>query len=135
MFLLKIVVPVAVDSMSTPTTHTDISLNMPDRDAFAGRRTAVPNELVDVNGRFAEHYDATPGTFYLIRPDQHVAARWRHSDAAALGEALTRAIGRCPARTNTPIFSERPSSMFALVTDNRLASPDEFYEGRRSNPS
>ncbi|MGF7174114.1 FAD-dependent oxidoreductase [Azospirillum doebereinerae] len=58
------------------------------------RREARPNELVDVNGRFRERYDATPGSLYLIRPDQHVAGRWRHVDAAALAEALNRAIGR-----------------------------------------
>lgn len=51
-------------------------------------------QLVDVNGRFAERYDATPGTLYLIRPDQHVAARWRQFDAKALAEALDRATAR-----------------------------------------
>ncbi|AWK86166.1 FAD-dependent oxidoreductase [Azospirillum thermophilum] len=58
------------------------------------RRGSHPNELVDSAGRFRERYDATPGTVYLIRPDQHVAARWRAFDAAAVGAALNRAIGR-----------------------------------------
>jgi 3-(3-hydroxy-phenyl)propionate hydroxylase len=31
---------------------------------------------------------------YLIRPDQHVAARWDHFDAGAVAEALARATGR-----------------------------------------
>ncbi|MBU3723937.1 MAG: FAD-dependent oxidoreductase [Burkholderiaceae bacterium] len=47
--------------------------------------------LVDVNGRFRERYDAKHGTAYLIRPDQHVAARWRNLDATALRAALARA--------------------------------------------
>ncbi|WP_448208022.1 FAD-dependent oxidoreductase [Azospirillum sp. sgz302134] len=57
------------------------------------RREALPNELLDVNGRFRERYDATPGTLYLIRPDQHVAARWRSFDADKLAAALNRAVG------------------------------------------
>ena len=38
-------------------------------------------------------YDAHPGTCYLIRPDQHVAARWRRFDVAAVRAALARASG------------------------------------------
>ena len=48
--------------------------------------------LGDPTGVARERYDAQPGTLYLIRPDQHVAARWRtpdpHSFRAALGRAL-----------------------------------------------
>ncbi|WP_029010154.1 FAD-dependent oxidoreductase [Azospirillum halopraeferens] len=57
------------------------------------RRDAGANALVDVNGRFAERYDATPGTVYLVRPDQHIAARLRAFDVAALTAALNRAAG------------------------------------------
>jgi len=45
----------------------------------------------DGEGLAARRYDAQPGTTYLIRPDQHVCARWRQADAAALGAALARA--------------------------------------------
>ncbi len=47
----------------------------------------------DVQGLFAERYGAFPGTFYLIRPDQHVAARWRHLDIRATRDAVQRATG------------------------------------------
>ena len=50
--------------------------------------------LVDDEHLVAEHYDATPGTIYLIRPDQHVAARWRSFDANNVIAALNRAICR-----------------------------------------
>ncbi len=44
-------------------------------------------------GLAARRYDARPGTCYLIRPDQHVAARWRRFDAGAVRAALARATG------------------------------------------
>jgi len=47
--------------------------------------------LQDHTDRFAERYDAQDGTTYLIRPDQHVAARWRAFDAAQVQAALARA--------------------------------------------
>ncbi|MGH7820309.1 MAG: FAD-dependent oxidoreductase, partial [Candidatus Binatia bacterium] len=33
--------------------------------------------IEDTEGLIRARYDGAPGTFYLIRPDQHVAARWR----------------------------------------------------------
>jgi 3-(3-hydroxy-phenyl)propionate hydroxylase len=46
---------------------------------------------VDAEGLLAKRYDAAPGTTYLLRPDQHVCARWRHFDADALRHAVARA--------------------------------------------
>jgi 3-(3-hydroxy-phenyl)propionate hydroxylase len=39
----------------------------------------------------AARYDARPGTAYLFRPDQHVCARWRALDLAAVRAAIARA--------------------------------------------
>ena len=50
--------------------------------------------IVDHKGRFAERFDAQPGTVYLIRPDQHVAARWRSFNADAVQAALARATSQ-----------------------------------------
>jgi len=47
--------------------------------------------LEDAEGLFANRYDATPGSFYLLRPDQHVCARWRKFDPQAVRDAVARA--------------------------------------------
>jgi 3-(3-hydroxy-phenyl)propionate hydroxylase len=49
--------------------------------------------IVDSQGLVAKRYDARAGTTYLLRPDQHVVARWRTLDAAQLQAAVARAIG------------------------------------------
>ncbi|RKF50861.1 FAD-dependent oxidoreductase [Paraburkholderia fungorum] len=46
----------------------------------------------DVDGLAAARYDAQPGTFYLIRPDQHVCARRRQLDVNFVEAALKRAL-------------------------------------------
>ncbi|MGH6798340.1 MAG: hypothetical protein ACREDI_08150, partial [Roseiarcus sp.] len=46
----------------------------------------------DPESSVAQRYDGKPGTLYLIRPDQHVAARWRHADPAILRAALHRVL-------------------------------------------
>jgi 3-(3-hydroxy-phenyl)propionate hydroxylase len=53
----------------------------------------APDALHDAQGLATRRYDARPGTCYLIRPDQHVAARWRRFDSAAVRAALARATG------------------------------------------
>ncbi|MCU0869626.1 MAG: FAD-dependent oxidoreductase, partial [Burkholderiales bacterium] len=58
--------------------------------------------VIDAQGLLAQRLDASPGCVYLLRPDQHVAARWRQPDAAALRRAHRRATGRVP--TDPPIL-------------------------------
>ncbi len=50
-----------------------------------------PGALVDVEGLAARRLDAAPGTAYLIRPDQHVVARWRSVTVAHVAAAVARA--------------------------------------------
>ena len=67
------------------------------------RRLPVPISLLslgeadDVAGMVRSRYGAAPGSFVLIRPDQHIAARFRAFDAAAIEAALARALGGAPA--------------------------------------
>ncbi len=53
--------------------------------------------LVDRKGLAAARYDAQPGTCYLIRPDQHVAARFRRFELARVRRARDIALARVPA--------------------------------------
>lgn len=53
----------------------------------------VGKDLQDKDGTLAARYDAAPGTVYLIRPDQHVAARWRYFNDNKVEAALKTAMG------------------------------------------
>ena len=56
-----------------------------------GQAPAGLKTLIDTDGCIAQRYDLRPGTTYLVRPDQHVAARWRALDASKIKAALARA--------------------------------------------
>jgi 3-(3-hydroxy-phenyl)propionate hydroxylase len=58
------------------------------------RVLAVSDEIEDAEGLLARRYDARPGTVYLIRPDHHVAARWRAFDTVRIQAALRRATAQ-----------------------------------------
>jgi 3-(3-hydroxy-phenyl)propionate hydroxylase len=47
--------------------------------------------IEDSEGLAARRYDARPGTCYLLRPDQHVCARWRAFELGAVRAAIARA--------------------------------------------
>ncbi|MBL4613487.1 MAG: FAD-dependent oxidoreductase [Magnetovibrio sp.] len=54
----------------------------------------VGKDIIDAKDRLAERYDGQPGTTYLLRPDQHVAARWRSFDQGKISAALNLATAR-----------------------------------------
>ena len=78
-------------------------IHVKDRRGKNGERARAPDQIAltiigedyfDPNGIFAQRFDATPGATYLVRPDQHLCARWRGFDAAAVARAHQRALQR-----------------------------------------
>ena len=53
----------------------------------------------DVEGLFAKRYDARPGVAYLVRPDTHVAARFKSITDAKIRSALAKARGQISIQT------------------------------------
>ena len=69
---------------------------VPVRTVVVEPRGATPRRLAGLlmlgeDGLVSQRFDARPGTTYLLRPDQHVCARWRHFDIAKVQAALARA--------------------------------------------
>ena len=94
-FTLLLFVPTGLDAQTLSTVATLAqgrialcTVLVAVADGEAPRGTAL---LVDTKGRVAERLDGRPGTAYLLRPDQHVAARWRQLDLHQLQAALARA--------------------------------------------
>jgi 3-(3-hydroxy-phenyl)propionate hydroxylase len=58
---------------------------------IGGNPVAGATVLEDVEGLAVQRYEARPGTVYLLRPDQHVCARWREFDLPSVRAAIARA--------------------------------------------
>jgi 3-(3-hydroxy-phenyl)propionate hydroxylase len=52
----------------------------------------IGGDLRDETGLLTRRYDLHPGTVYLLRPDQHVCARWRVANADQIGAAIRHAL-------------------------------------------
>lgn len=53
-----------------------------------------PDRVIeDAQGLVIERYELRPGSAYLVRPDQHVCARWRRPSATSIVDAVRRALG------------------------------------------
>jgi 3-(3-hydroxy-phenyl)propionate hydroxylase len=57
------------------------------------RVLVIGDDLIDDQGFFAQRFDASPGSAYLVRPDQHLAARWRHGKPSLFESASRRLRG------------------------------------------
>jgi 3-(3-hydroxy-phenyl)propionate hydroxylase len=60
--------------------------------AVAPRLHGLP-AFGDADGLAAARYGAAPGTCVLVRPDQHVSARWRAFDVERVRAAWRRTLG------------------------------------------
>jgi len=90
----------ALDAATVQTLRALADAPIPVEALVIARRGSAPGGLataLDSKGRVRERYDLQPGSCYLARPDQHVAARWRRLDPAAVRAALARATGNAPA--------------------------------------
>ena len=94
---------VYVDEVSQLDAHTLRAVHALAQDAVAVEPIVVSRHagaiegltmLVDAQGLFAKRYDAQPGSAWLVRPDQHVVARWRSINHDAIAAARDRAIGQ-----------------------------------------
>ena len=54
--------------------------------------TVIGRDLIDAHGDFAKRFDAQPGSGYLLRPDQHICARWRAPTPEKIAAARARAL-------------------------------------------
>ena len=53
---------------------------------------SIKGDVIDKQGLLTKRYDLRPGTVYLLRPDQHICARWRTAGADDVGRAIRRAL-------------------------------------------
>ena len=67
--------------------------------------TVIGEDIIDSDGLFAARFDATPGAAYLLRPDQHLCARWRSFDMQKVEAARNRALAHDPEKWE-PVFGQ-----------------------------
>ena len=57
----------------------------------------ISRDMTDSCKAITEAFDAVPGTVYLLRPDLHVAGRWRQCNAVEILAAMKVCLGAVPA--------------------------------------
>jgi 3-(3-hydroxy-phenyl)propionate hydroxylase len=74
---------------------TLLTIDAPAPDHLVAHGLTLPRLALQTTPELAVRYlGAAKGAVYLIRPDQHVAARWDHFNEPAVAAALARAIGK-----------------------------------------
>ena len=76
-----------------------LAINMPTPESLTEdgitARTITLSAMDDASGALSERYlGQAKSALYLIRPDQHIAARWGHYDAAAVARAIRTACAK-----------------------------------------
>ena len=75
----------------------------------AGPVPAGLTALHDRDGLVAQRLDAQPGSVYLVRPDQHVAARWRAFNPHTVQAAMRRTTGHDFPAPSSPTVGAHPA--------------------------
>ena len=99
--------------------------------------------VIDADGVLADRFAAESFPLYLVRPDEHVAARLRDAEPEAVAAALGVALGRLPrGRLHQPGVSARatPNSRGPMLrrtartatVGKRSARPGSSASSRRS---
>ncbi|WP_294227216.1 FAD-dependent oxidoreductase [uncultured Shimia sp.] len=70
-----------------------VDVSLVDAGVFTPKVLSLGVDFEDSEGLISQRYDASEGALYLIRPDQHIAARWRSFDAGAVKAAISKATG------------------------------------------
>jgi 3-(3-hydroxy-phenyl)propionate hydroxylase len=82
-----------LDAIGSDTVLLHVAADDPPPQHPSARTLVVGRDLIDAEGAFARRFDASPGATYLIRPDQHLCARWRKVEAGMIDEAIARMQG------------------------------------------
>jgi 3-(3-hydroxy-phenyl)propionate hydroxylase len=61
---------------------------------FKHTHLKLTHPILDYDGLIQKRYDMQPGTAYLLRPDQHICARWRVVSGDRVQSAINRALAR-----------------------------------------
>jgi 3-(3-hydroxy-phenyl)propionate hydroxylase len=111
-------------SFSSPEDLVEIESPVPLRVLHVAEKARAgegPNVLVDVRGKLARDLDATPGSAYLFRPDQQLAARWRRASPEQITAAIMRCIGKPGAKGDSESLATK------ATVHRRKDQHDEMY--------
>lgn len=88
-----------ISDVFTALAYEPNGLNLPDEIDVGGvpvalKSIGVGRSLTSTDDLLRQRYDLEPGSVYLFRPDQHVAARWRNFDRGKIERSVALACGR-----------------------------------------
>jgi 3-(3-hydroxy-phenyl)propionate hydroxylase len=91
------VIPEALGRATRALRDDDVPVRVIAASIGAGRVDGADVTAPDPDGHVARRYGAAPGATYLLRPDQHVCARWIDMpDTARILTAVDTALARKP---------------------------------------